>query len=108
MVSTEVLERIGKEIGEPVSRVETTVKLLEDGSTVPFIARYRKEATGNLDEVKIRDIDEKRQYYKQLDERREAIIASIQKQGLLTDELRKQIQSTFTKSDLEDIYLPFK
>src|SRR5215472_9150829 len=108
MVSTEVLQRISKEIGEPVFRVETTLKLLEDGSTVPFIARYRKEATGNLDEVKIHDIDEKRTYYQELDERRAAILASIEKQGLLTDELKQKIQSTYTKSDLEDIYLPFK
>src|SRR5215471_3199298 len=108
MVSTEVLQRISKEIGEPTSRVETTLKLLEEGATVPFIARYRKEATGNLDEVKIRDIDEKRQYYKELDERRDTILASIEKQGLLTDELKQKIQSTYTKSGLEDLYLPFK
>jgi uncharacterized protein len=108
MVSTEVLQRISKEIGEPVSRVETTLKLLEDGSTVPFIARYRKEATGNLDEVKIRDIDEKRQYYKDVDERRQVILASIEKQGLLTEELKQKVVDAYTKSDLEDIYLPFK
>src|SRR5581483_6112705 len=108
MVSTEVLQRISKEVGEPVSRVETTLKLLEDGGTVPFIARYRKEATGNLDEVKIRDIGEKRQYYKELDDRRETILASIEKQGLLTDDLRQKIRSVYTKADLEDIYLPFK
>src|SRR5215475_5727290 len=108
MVSTEILQRISKEIGEPVSRVEPTLKLLEEGATVPFIARYRKEATGNLDEVKIRDVDEKRQYYKELDERRGTILASIEKQGLLTDELKEKIQATYTKSDLEDIYLPFK
>ena len=58
MFNPEILLRISKEVGAPVSRVETTIKLLEDGATVPFIARYRKEATGNLDEVKIRDIDE--------------------------------------------------
>src|SRR5262245_51016090 len=108
MVSTEVLQRIRKEVGASLPRVETTLKLLEEGATVPFIARYRKEATGNLDEVKIRDIDEKRTYYQELDERRGAILASIEKQGLLTDELKQKIQNTFTKSDLEDIYLPFK
>jgi uncharacterized protein len=108
MVSTEVLQRISKEVGASLPRVETTLRLLEEGATVPFIARYRKEATGNLDEVKIRDIDEKRIYYQELDERRGAILASIEKQGLLTDELKQKIQNTFTKSDLEDIYLPFK
>src|SRR3954468_5256626 len=108
MLTTEALLRISKEVDAPVSRVETTISLLEEGATVPFIARYRKEATGNLDEVKIRDIDDKRIYYQELDERRTAILASIEKQGLLTDELKQKIQNTFIKSDLEDIYLPFK
>src|SRR5947199_9677894 len=108
MFSSEILLRISKQVGAAVSRVETTLKLLEEGSTVPFIARYRKEATGNLDEVKIRDIDEKWQYYKELDERRGTILASIERQGLLTDELKQKISSVYTKSNLEDIYLPFK
>src|SRR5437867_13080103 len=108
MFSSEVLLKVSKEVGAPAQRVEATLKLLEEGGTVPFIARYRKEATGNLDEVKIRDIDEKRQYYKELNERRNSILASIEKQGLLTDELRQQIQAASTKSDLEDLYLPFK
>ena len=90
MFNSEILLRISKEVGAPVSRVETTLKLLEEGATVPFIARYRKEATGNLDEVKIRDIDEKRQYYKDLEERRATILASIEKQGKLTDELKAE------------------
>src|SRR5215510_3201392 len=108
MFATEVLQRISKEVGASASKVEATLKLLEEGGTVPFIARYRKEMTGNLDEVKIRDIDEKRQYYKELDERRETILATIEKQGQLTDELKQKILATFTKSGLEDIYLPFK
>src|SRR2546427_1802477 len=61
MFSSELLLRISKEVGAPVARVETTIKLLEEGATVPFIARYRKEATGNLEDVKVRDIDEQRQ-----------------------------------------------
>src|SRR5436309_13352330 len=108
MVSTEVLQRISKEVGAPPPKVEATLKLLDEGGTVPFIARYRKEVTGNLDEVKIRDIDEKRLYYTELNERRETILASIEKQGLLTGELKEKIQSAFTKSELEDLYLPFK
>src|SRR5437016_230559 len=108
MFSSEVLLKVSKEVGAPVSRVETTLRLLEEGATIPFVARYRKEATGNLDEVKIRDIDEKRQYYKELDERRATILATIEKQGALTDELKQKIQTTYTKSELEDIYLPFK
>src|SRR5947209_2133411 len=67
MFSPEILLRISKEVGASVARVETTIKLFEDGATVPFIARYRKEATGNHDEVKIRDIEERRQYYTDLE-----------------------------------------
>jgi protein Tex len=108
MLTTDTLFRISKEVGASVSRVEATVSLLEGGATVPFIARYRKEATGNLDEVKILDIDECRIYYTELDQRRAAILAAIEKQGKLTDELKQKIQGCFSKSELEDLYLPFK
>jgi len=108
MLNSEILLRISKEVGAPVSRVETTIKLLEDGGTVPFIARYRKEATGNLDEVKIRDIDERRQYYGDLGSRRTTVLMSIEKQGKLHDELKAKILSTYTKQELEDLYLPYK
>ena len=108
MLTTDTLFRISKEVGASVSRVEATVSLLEGGATVPFIARYRKEATGNLDEVKIQDIDECRIYYTELDQRRAAILASIEKQGKLTEELKQKIQSCFSKSELEDLYLPYK
>jgi uncharacterized protein len=108
MLSNEVLIRIGKEVGAPVSRVEAAVKLLEEGGTVPFIARYRKEATGNLDEVRIRDIDEKRNYYADLDARRARVLASIEKQGKLTDELKEKINACYSKSELEDLYLPYR
>ena len=80
MFNPEILLRISKEVGAPVSRVETTIKLFEEGGTVPFIARYRKEATGNLDEVKIRDIDERQHYYSELENRRATVLASIEKQ----------------------------
>src|SRR5687768_8630478 len=108
MLTTETLFRISKEVGASVSRVEATVSLLDGGATVPFIARYRKEATGNLDEVKIQDIDECRLYYTALEQRRAAILSSIEAQGKLTDELREKIQSCFSKGELEDLYLPFK
>src|SRR5687768_5304759 len=108
MLTTETLFRISKEVGTSVSRVEATVSLLEGGATVPFIARYRKEATGNLDEVKIQDIDECRLYYTGLDQRRATILASIEKQGKLTEELKQKIQGCFGKSELEDLYLPYK
>src|SRR5258708_19827265 len=103
MFNSEILLRISKEVGAPVSRVETTVKLLEEGGTVPFIARYRKEATGNLDEVKIRDIDESRQYYSDLEHRRETVLGSIERQGKLTSELKPQIPPCFTKNELEHL-----
>jgi uncharacterized protein len=108
MFNSEVLLRISKEVGAPVSRVETTIRLIEDGGTVPFIARYRKEATGNLDEVKIRNIDEKRQYYTDLQARRATVLASIEKQGKLTDDLKEKIAAAYTKHELEDLYLPYK
>src|SRR5216117_966380 len=108
MFNSEILLRISKEAGAPVSRVETTIKLLEDGGTVPFIARYRKEATGNLDEVKIRDIDESRQYYTDLESRRATILGSMERQGKLTEELKAKILACYSKHELEDLYLPYK
>ena len=108
MFNSEILLRISKEVGAPVSRVEITIKLLEEGGTVPFIARYRKEATGNLDEVKIRHIDLRRQYYSDLEVRRATVLASIEKQGKLTDDLKQKIVACYNKNELEDLYLPFK
>ncbi len=108
MLTTETLFRISKEVGASVSRVEATVSLLEGGATIPFIARYRKEATGNLDEVKIQDIDECRTYYTELDQRRATILASIERQGKLSEELKQKIQGCFSKNELEDLYLPHK
>ena len=108
MFNSEILLRISKEAGAPVSRVETTIKLLEDGATVPFIARYRKEWTGNLDEVKIRDIDESRRYYTDLEARRATVLGSIEKQGKLTDELKAKILACYSKNELEYLYLPYK
>jgi protein Tex len=108
MFNPEILLRISKEVGAPVSRVETTIKLLEEGGTVPFIARYRKEWTGNLDEVRIRDIDESRQYYSDLESRRTTVLASIEKQGKLTDDLKAKILASLSKNELEDLYLPHK
>jgi protein Tex len=108
MLATEALLRISKEVGAPLARVETTISLLEGGATVPFIARYRKEATGNLDEVRIRDIDECRAYYGALEARRQTVLTSIEKQGKLTDDLKQIILTCFSKNELEDLYLPFK
>ena len=75
---------------------------------MPFIARYRKEVTGNLDEVQIRDIQEKLEYFRELEDRRETVLASIEEQGKLTPELKAQIEAALEKTELEDLYLPYK
>ena len=100
--------RIARELGVAESRVAAAVALLDDGSTVPFIARYRKEATGSLDDAQLRLLDERLRYLRELDERRAAVIASIEEQGKLTDELRASLLAADTKARVEDIYLPYK
>lgn len=92
----------------PVAAVRAVVRLLAEGATVPFIARYRKEATSGLDEVAIRAIEEKRAYLLELHERKQSVLAEIQKQGKLTDALATAIQNATTKAEVEDLYLPFK
>ena len=100
--------RIAEELGVREGQVTAAVDLLDGGATVPFIARYRKEATGTLDDAQLRTLEERLRYLRELEERRAAILASVQEQGKLTDELRAQILSAETKSRLEDIYLPYK
>lgn len=99
---------IARELALPAAGVRAVVRLLEEGATVPFIARYRKEATGSLDEVQIRNIEERRAYLVELDDRRKAILESIASQGKLTDALKARILACDTKAALEDLYLPFK
>ena len=103
-----ISQRIAVEIGAKDSQVLAAVGLLDEGSTVPFIARYRKEATGGLDDTQLRNLEEKLRYLRELEERRTAILASVEEQGKLTDELRKEISEADTKSRLEDLYLPYK
>jgi uncharacterized protein len=107
-LSPEIILHIAQTLNLPVRGVVIVIELLDDGGTVPFIARYRKEATGNLDEVQIRDIEEKLAYFRDLAERRETILASIAEQDKLTDELKARIQATLDKNELEDLYLPYK
>lgn len=99
---------LARELGLAESSIHAVVKLMAEGATVPFIARYRKEATGGLDEVQIRSIGERHEYLVELDTRRAAVIAEIQKQGKLTPELLAKLQRVPTKAELEDLYLPFK
>lgn len=107
-LSPEILLHIASLLNVPLSSLVATITLLDEGGTVPFIARYRKEATGALDEVKIRDIEEKLAYFRELVSRRETILASISEQQKLTDELRQKIESTLDKGELEDLYLPYR
>ena len=100
--------RIAEELGVHPAQVEAAVALLDEGATVPFIARYRKEATGNLDDTQLRNLAERLGYLRELEERRAAILASIEEQGKLTAELRAGIEGAETKQRLEDLYLPYK
>ncbi|NMN94307.1 Tex family protein [Antrihabitans stalactiti] len=103
-----VNQRIAEELEVREEQVKAAVDLLDAGSTVPFIARYRKEVTGGLDDAQLRLLDERLRYLRELDERREAILESIESQGKLDDALRDRIMLADTKARLEDIYLPFK
>ncbi|MBA1192282.1 RNA-binding transcriptional accessory protein [Pseudomonas entomophila] len=100
--------RIAEELGVRPQQVEAAVTLLDEGSTVPFIARYRKEVTGSLDDTQLRHLEERLRYLRELDERRASILASIQEQGKLTPELTREINLADTKTRLEDLYLPYK
>ncbi|WP_220815702.1 Tex family protein [Pseudomonas paralcaligenes] len=101
-------KRIAAELGVLPQQVAAAVALLDEGSTVPFIARYRKEVTGSLDDTQLRHLEERLRYLRELDERRAAILASIEEQGKLTPELTREINEADTKTRLEDLYLPYK
>jgi uncharacterized protein len=107
-LSPEILLHIAQTLNLPMRGLVAVIQLLDDGGTVPFIARYRKEATGNLDEVPIRGVEEKLAYFRELSERRATVLSSIAEQGKLTDELKMRIEATLDKSELEDLYLPYR
>jgi uncharacterized protein len=102
------INSISKSLGIQASQVKNTVELLDEGASMPFIARYRKERTGSLDEVQIGDIKDELARLKELDKRRESIIEAIEKQDKLTDELRSKLNACTQLNQLEDIYLPYK
>ncbi len=104
----EIIRQIAAEIKVHERQVLTAVELLDGGATVPFIARYRKEATGGLDDIQLRELEYRLGYLRELTDRREAILKSIEEQGKLTPELRTAISLAATKQDLEDLYLPYK
>jgi hypothetical protein len=105
---SKIIQLIAKELGVGPQQVAAAVALLDEGSTVPFIARYRKEATSKLDDTQLRNLDERLLYLRELQDRRAVVLASIEEQGKLTDELRAAVEGAATKQALEDIYLPYK
>ncbi|WP_321907378.1 Tex family protein [Burkholderia cepacia] len=107
-VALKIVQRIATELSVQPRQVAAAVQLLDEGSTVPFIARYRKEVTGNLDDTQLRQLEERLLYLRELEDRRAAIQSSIDEQGKLTDELRAAIDAADSKQVLEDLYLPYK
>jgi len=104
----DIVASVAKELSFKVPQVENTIKLFDEGATIPFIARYRKEVTGNLDEEQIRDVIEKITYYRNLEKRKEEVIRLIEEQGKLTEELHKSIVNAMKLQEVEDLYLPYK
>ncbi|URM89003.1 RNA-binding transcriptional accessory protein [Streptomyces sp. MRC013] len=107
-MTTSIEGRIAEELGVRERQVRAAVELLDGGSTVPFVARYRKEATGMLDDAQLRTLEERLRYLRELEDRRAAILDSVREQGKLTEELEARIREADTKARLEDVYLPFK
>ncbi len=99
---------IASELQARPEQVDAAVRLLDEGNTVPFIARYRKEVTGGLDDTQLRQLETRLGYLRELAERRQAILKSIEEQGKLTDDLAQAINATLSKTELEDLYLPYK
>ncbi len=104
----EISKRISEELNLKLNSVESAIKLLDEGNTVPFIARYRKEATGNLTDVDLRNLEERLIYLRNLEARIETVLKSIEEQGKLTDELKEKILNAKTLSEVEDLYRPYK
>ena len=103
-----LVQLISKELNLPERSVQNTVSLLDEGATIPFISRYRKEMTGSLDEVEVGNIKERYEKLQELEKRKETILKSMDEQGVLSDELERKIKATYDSTELEDIYLPFK
>ena len=107
-VRRDILNLIAIEIGAQPRQVAAAVDLLDEGATVPFIARYRKEVTGGLDDTQLRNLEERLGYLRELEDRRAAVIEVIRGQGKLTDELEAKLNAATTKAEVEDLYLPYK
>ena len=105
---TQQMKQLAKELNWPVGKLTATVELLDAGNTIPFIARYRKEVTGEMYEVMLRQLSDRLQYLRNLEQRKEDVIASITEQGKLTPELEQQIRAAAILQEVEDLYLPYK
>jgi uncharacterized protein len=103
-----ITEKLAKEFKLKQSQVESTVQLIDDGNTIPFIARYRKEMTGALSDVTLRALDERLTYLRNLEQRKEEVIRIIEEQGKLTDELKEEILKAEVLQRVEDLYKPFR
>ena len=103
-----LIKQLARELGLSVNQVETTVQLIDEGNTIPFIARYRKEATGGINDEVLRDFDERLKYLRNLEARKEEVIKSIEEQGKMTDELKAEILSATVLQKVEDLYRPYK
>lgn len=108
MLNQQISQIIAAELNVQPQQILATIQLLDDGNTIPFIARYRKEATGGLDDTQLRHFETRLIYLRELEDRRQTILKSIEEQGKLTDELRDKIHATQSKTELEDLYLPYK
>ncbi|MGZ5001027.1 MAG: Tex-like N-terminal domain-containing protein, partial [Methylomonas sp.] len=104
----DVTQRIAEELSVKIQQVAAAIALLDEGATVPFIARYRKEVTGGLDDTQLRTLEERLNYLRELNDRRSTILDSIRSQGKLTADLEQAIRDADTKTLLEDLYLPYK
>ena len=104
----DINQKITEELGVKLWQVEAAVKLIDEGNTIPFIARYRKEATGTLDDEQLRKLYERLVYLRNLEEKKEQVLASIEEQGKLTEELKKQILEAQTQVVVEDLYRPYR
>lgn len=103
-----ITQRLATELNVREAQIAATIALLDEGASVPFISRYRKEATGGLDDTQLRNLDERLHYLRELEERRSSVVASVEEQGKLTDALKVQLLQADTKQRLEDLYLPYK
>ena len=104
----DILQVIQKELNVKLSQVEAAVQLIDEGNTIPFIARYRKEVTGSLNDEQLRQLDERLTYLRNLEEKKAQVLATIEEQGKLTDELRKEIEEAMTQVAVEDLYRPYR